>query len=309
MENTLSGCTAQVVDGAQYDSYAKNMLSNRYILAWILKETAAEFSELPIEQIALECIDPEIAVSEREFRPENIIGDDTENNISGEGKIICDLRFHAYTPQESGRKKYFFDVEAQKNFYPGYEIVTRGIFYGARMISIQAKTEFDFRNYDGIKKVYSIWICMNAPDKVGSAISRFAIAKTDVRAGIPDNPPSYDKLTVIQITLGRKVELGAKSITGLLSIMFTEGIPASERERIMEEEFGVILNDKQREGFDKMCNFSEGIFERGIEQGEARRLTKNVESVMRSLKVSLEKACEVLEVTMEQYQEAQGHLF
>lgn len=46
---------------------------------------------------------------------------------------------------------------------PGYDIVTRGIFYAARLISAQSGTEFTHSHYDDIKKVYSIWLCMNAP--------------------------------------------------------------------------------------------------------------------------------------------------
>ena len=35
------------------------------------------------------------------------------------------------------------NIEAQKKWNPGYEIVTRGIFYCARMISGQKHTEFE----------------------------------------------------------------------------------------------------------------------------------------------------------------------
>ena len=44
------------------------------------------------------------------------------------------------------------NVEAQKSFYPGYEIVTRGIFYSARMISAQSGVDFsasDYKSFPG----------------------------------------------------------------------------------------------------------------------------------------------------------------
>ncbi len=316
MGNTQIGDSASAVEQTQYDSYAKNILSNRYILAWIMRDTVSEFAELPIEQIATECINPEIIISEAAFLSEKIIGDNTESNIPGEGMVTFDIRFHAYAPQKKGRKKILFDVEAQKKFHPGYEIVTRGIFYGARMISTQAKTEFNFDNYNGIKKVYSIWICMNATDKVGNAISKFSITKSDLEAGIPNKLASYDKLTVIQITLGGETKASKKRIIRLLNIIFMERMPTHEKEKIMEEEFGVILNGKQREEFREMCNFSEGILERGmeqgikqgIEQGDARRLTESVEKIMKNLRISLENACALLEITIEQYGEASKYL-
>ena len=41
---------------AQYDENAKRILSNRVILARILKGTAEEFEALPVDVIASECI-------------------------------------------------------------------------------------------------------------------------------------------------------------------------------------------------------------------------------------------------------------
>lgn len=41
-------------------------------------------------------------------------------------------------------------VEGQNDFYPGYDIVTRGIFYTARLISSQLETEFTGSNYGDI---------------------------------------------------------------------------------------------------------------------------------------------------------------
>ncbi len=43
-------------------------------------------------------------------------------------------------------------IEAQKSFYPGYDLVTRGIYYAARMISSQMGVEFTGENYNQIKR-------------------------------------------------------------------------------------------------------------------------------------------------------------
>ena len=95
--------------------------------------------------------------------------------------IYYDIRFSAYLETRKERIRLLINVEAQKAFYPGYSLTTRGIFYGARMISAQKGTEFAGRDYDNIRKVYSIWICMNAPDYIGNAISKYRI---DPDAGI-----------------------------------------------------------------------------------------------------------------------------
>lgn len=68
-----------------------------------------------------------------------ITGDNTESKIPGEGCITYDIRFRAWIPGDEAPSmiKLLINIEAQKSFYLKYRIVTRGIFYGARMISEQ----------------------------------------------------------------------------------------------------------------------------------------------------------------------------
>lgn len=49
----------------QFDTYCKRILGNKYILAWLLKDTVKEFSKMAIEKI-LECIEGEIEIGEFE---------------------------------------------------------------------------------------------------------------------------------------------------------------------------------------------------------------------------------------------------
>ena len=98
-------------------------------------------------------------------------------SVPGEGELYYDIRFSVYYARQKQRIKLIINVEAQKEFRPGYSLITRGIFYGARMLSSQKGTEFTGRDYDNIRKVYSIWICMNAPDYIGNAISYYNIQK------------------------------------------------------------------------------------------------------------------------------------
>lgn len=95
----------------QYDEHVKRILSNRYILAWILKCTTSEFSKLSIKQIAEECISEDIFISKVRVMPgktntdvektrERIVGTNTEDKIPGEGEIYYDMRFSAYAPDK-----------------------------------------------------------------------------------------------------------------------------------------------------------------------------------------------------------------
>ena len=66
--------------------------------------------------------------------------------------------------EKDGKKiRVYLNVEIQNNLYPGYSIITRGQAYIARMLSSQWGREYDGKNYDGMKKVYSLWIMPKAP--------------------------------------------------------------------------------------------------------------------------------------------------
>ena len=106
---------------AQYDEYAKRILSNRLVLAWILKNTTEEFCDIPLEQIAGECIGDDVEISkvrvrpgetnvsdDADERPGRVLGDITEDKVPGEGAVFYDIRVSAYAPDyiENAISKY-----------------------------------------------------------------------------------------------------------------------------------------------------------------------------------------------------------
>ena len=144
----------------KYDAQCKKVLSDKHILAYILKHVVEEVNGYTIKEI-IQCIEgnPEIgSVSVLEGGPGRITEENTEDITSEEGTLSYDIRFSIIT-KEQEKIKLLIDLEAQKNMNPGYHIVTRGIVYCGRMISSQINREFTLDNYDGCKKVYSIWLC------------------------------------------------------------------------------------------------------------------------------------------------------
>ncbi len=264
---------------AQYDEYAKRILSNVWVLAWILKSTTPEFENTPIEQIVEECIGDDILISKVRMRPgetnssenqpERITGDNTEDKVPDEGTIFYDIRFSAYVPNCDESVKILLNVEAQRIFYVGYSLVTRGIFYAARMISAQFDTEFVADDYSGLKKVYSIWICMDAPDYIGNAISEYSIKKMDIIEGMPDIKEAYDKMSVILICLNRGQQKSSdeKGLIGMLITLFANDIDVKDKEKILSDDYGIAMSHDIVREMGHMCNLSEGIWERGVREG------------------------------------------
>lgn len=139
----------------QYDENCKNILSNKVILAWILRRTVKEFAVYSIDKI-MECIEKptvsKVCVNPGLTNHQKITGINTEDAVNEEGVIYYDLRFFAIVPKTQEKIRLIINVEAQKSFYPGYHIETRGIFYAARMLSAQLGTEFAIPNYQNAQK-------------------------------------------------------------------------------------------------------------------------------------------------------------
>ena len=207
--------------------------------------------------------------------PEKIIGESEEDKVPGEGGIYFDIRFSVYLPEKNEKIKMLINVEAQKDFHPGYGIPSRGVFYAARMISAQKGIEFSGSDYDKIKKVYSIWICMNAPDYIGNAVSEYSILKTDHIPGIPDQKSAYDKISVVQICLNPKSEKGNR-LTEMLNVLLSTKMKVDEKIKILEEDFQIPMEREMGKELNQMCNLSDYVEEIGIKKGIEKLLTEQV---------------------------------
>ena len=240
MNNELAGAVLTADIKAQYDAQCKLVLSQKEVLAWILQGVAEEFALLSREEIKA-CIE-------------------------GEGRVVYDIRFPANLPGHGRLVRLLIDVEAQKDYYPGYQLPTRGIFYGARMISSQLGTEFSGSNYDGLKKVYSIWICMGVPKKIGNAVTEYRMEKRDIRPGFPDRREAYDKLSVIMIGLNGQAGCG-EGFIGMLNTLFSTQLDVRQKKAILQERYGMRMDDGLGSEVEQMCNLSGYVEECGIRKG------------------------------------------
>ena len=119
---------------------------------------------------------------------------------------------------------------------------------------------------DDMKKVYSIWVCMQAPKKIGNAISEYSIKKQDIISGLPDRPESYDKLSVVIIALNEKMETNDE-LLGMLNTLFSEQKTYLEKKKELEEIYQMRMDNELGKEMNLMCNLSDLVIERGIEQG------------------------------------------
>lgn len=264
----------------QYDEQCKKVLGDKNVLSWILQRTVREYAGMNREEI-MKCIegDPEIGsrrVNPGETNASQITGMANEDKVNEEGTIFYDIRFFAWIPKSREKIRLIINVEAQKKYHTGYSLTTRGVFYGARMISAQLGTEFEIPEYDKIKKVYSIWICMNAPQYIGNAISEYKLEKTDLIPGIPDRRKEYDKLSVVMVCLNTKKETEDQFL-GMLQTLFNTELAEKEKKERLEQEYEIQMENGFGKELSLMCNLSDTVEERGIQKGIEKGIEQGME--------------------------------
>lgn len=249
----------------RYDEHCKRLLSYKVILAWIMKSVLEACGGMTVQEAA-DCIEgePEISgvrVNPGETNRMRIRGKAQEDQEAGAGAVYFDICFSARLPKEGELTRVLLNVEGQKRFHTGYSLVTRGIYYGSRMLSSQMGVEFTQPDYDGLKQAVSVWVCTESPKQIGNAVVRFQIKKEDLFGIYPDRPQEYDKLTVVLICLNEKSERG-NEITDLLNTLFSSRMTVREKEERLEKEYGIEMEEEIREELREMCNIGEGLVER-----------------------------------------------
>ena len=294
---------------AQYDEHVRRMLKDKDILAFVLKYSVREFADYTIEE-AQAAIDGEPKIATHKVRPNAVETLENESNIPGEGKMYFDIIFYAKT-KDAIRQKLYINIEAQKSFYPGYDLVTRGIVYPARLISQQMDIEFTADNYDGVKKVYSIWICMNTPDKkrsyekVSDTIVEYSIKPTIVypSKGNPDRIATgrYDLMSTVFINLNSEKTIKSKNtLISMLSTLLSNDIKPSEKKRLLQKDYGISMSHELEGEVNSMCNLSEAIEEKAIEQGLEQGKSVTIYDLVQTEVIPPAVGAEKLGITVEQ---------
>lgn len=270
-------------DKTRYDNIAKHILGNKEILAHIMKNVVSEFSDMEIPDI-INCIEGSPDIGTKPVYTTTIEGITQENAIPNEGKITYDVFFYAMVPSKKNPVKIFLNIEAQGSFHPGYRLVSRGIVYASRIISWQYSREYDDKNYDDLRKVYSIWICFDAAKEAQNTITRFRTIAEHI-CGNYGNADDYNFPVIVLIGLNADaIDAPEHELLDMLTVLFANSRTAEEREAALEERYGISKNNVRKEQIESMCNLSDGIYEKGVSKGKQET---SMNSYREALKIGL----------------------
>ena len=266
-----------------------------------MKSCLEEYRDCGISEIASKYIEGEAQISEAAVHPDEeaeslqITGLNTEDSTINEGTVTYDIRFRAIVPDTGERISLIINVEAQNDFYPGYPIVKRNLYYCCRLVSSQYGTEFTNSHYEKIKKVYSIFICMNPPNYRKNTINQYSIQEENLIGEFGENVEYYDLLTGIIICLG-DVEDEMTGILKFLEVLLSSERSPKEKREILQEEFNIKMTQELEREVSEMCNLSEGVEQKGIAKG----ITASIRNLMESMGWSIEQAMDALQIPTEE---------
>ena len=309
-KSTLAKMISTAGEKAAYDRACKRLLANKIILAWIMKSCLEEYRDCEISEIASRYIEGEAQISEvavhpdEEVQSQQITGLNTEDSTINEGTVTYDIRFRAIVPGTGERISLIINIEAQNDFYPGYPIVKRNLYYCCRLVSSQYGTEFTNSHYEKIKKVYSIFICMNPPNYRKNTINQYSIQEEKVVGLYEEDIMNYDLLTAIIICLGDVDDEEATEILKLLEVLLSTERSTEEKKKILQEDFAIKMTQELEREVSEMCNLSDGVEQKGIAKGRAYGIAEGIATSIRKLTESMgwtiEQAMDALQIPIEE---------
>ena len=287
MNTEIANAVNAAGDKAQYDTRVKRLLAQKSILAHILVKTVDEFKGMKPEDvvkyiegepsISVVPVEPGLANMEKtDAAGQRIVGLNTENAEINEGLVRFDIIFYVRMPSvddtKNGLSQIIVNIEAQKDEPTEYKILNRAIFYVSRLISSQKERDFVNTNYDDIKQVFSIWICMNMDD---NSLSHIHLTKDEMLK--PCNwKGNFDLLNIVLIGITNEIpEHDEKyEMHRLIGALLSSELKEQEKLDIIEHEYNIPISQEFREDVRIMCNLSTGIEERATERATEKTSEK-----------------------------------
>ncbi len=296
VQNALANRIDTAGEMISYDEACKKVLSNKVILAWIMKGCLKEYNDCSVSDIAEKYIEGEPEISKSAVNvdesAEFIEGSNTEDATIKEHTVKFDIKFKATLPGTKEIIDMIVNVEAQNDFYPGYPIVKRGVYYGCRLISSQYGTVFENSEYEKIKKVASVWICPNPPEHRKNTITCYRIKEETIVGDVKENPDNYDLMTVVVVCLGGKNKEGYDGLLKMLDVLLSEEILPAEKKRTLREEFGIPMTKKLEGDVDAMCNLSKGVYDRAVD----KTLVDTIKNLMNNSGWDIDKCMDMIDI-------------
>lgn len=225
-----------------YDSYCKLVLSQKWLIAQLLKKHVEEYKNCSLEEI-VRCIEKPIIDAEDDGK--YLTSENVEDATFPFGKIYYDVVVFARLPKSKDVVGMVINLEAQAR-KPEYPLLKRAIYYLARLLSRQKGAEHGFQksDYGKLKKVVGIWI-YNQGIHAQGMINTYSFEEKVLGAEIHMEKEDYDLMELILISPRSEIT-GEDDVMDMLSLLFGNNkIPTKDTLCLLEDKYGIVLTDKE----------------------------------------------------------------
>ncbi len=220
-----------------------------------------------------------------------IVGLNTEYTELNEGKNVFDIIFYVRT--KNGISKIIINVEIQKDEPTKYNILNRVIFYIGRMISSEKQRDFINSNYNDMKEVYSIWLCLGEKE---NTLNYLQLTEKKV-IGSKNWKGNLNLLNAVIIGLSDELPEHNETydLHRFLGVLLSNSLDYYEKVEIMEKEYELELPEEWEEEMQKMYSFAAEISKKGETRGiclMAKNMLNNgmpIDQIAQMAEVSVEK--------------------
>lgn len=301
---------------AQYDEKAKRLLGHKYILAYILVNTVDEFKGMAPKEavryiegepfIGVVPVEPGLTNVQKDdsgAKGQRITGLNSENAEINEGLVRFDIIFFVRMPSTGGMKdglsQMIVNVESQKDEPSGYDLLDRAVFYVSRLISSQKERDFVHTNYNDIRRVFSIWVCLNL-DENSMGYVHLAYDKL---IGDYQCRGRLDLLNIVLIGLSNELPERDEryELHRLLGALLSKQLSVDEKLAIIEKEYNIPAETGIRKEVASMCNLSQGIREDATDEANAKIIMNMYRNgfTIEQIEIAVEKTAEEIRAIIE----------
>lgn len=295
---------------AAYDALAKKFLSRKAILAHILKFSVKEFADCTLEDIEGKYIegDPSLTINTVPLDDSIYIkGRNAESKSPTEGLVTFDIIFDAILPTDNEIAKFIINVEPQKttqNIH--YKLMKRAVYYAARLISSQKEKEFKNDDYNKLKKIFSIWVCMDVQNYRADSIQEYRLTEKVLHGNFHDELKNYDLITIIILNLGEKTT--SHKLLDLLHLIFMDLKSSEEKTKVLRNNYQIDLSQDMKEELEKMGGLMEPLLniakkqaakqaaEQTAVETEKKSKLEDIRNLMETLNFTTKQAMDALKI-------------
>ena len=249
----------------KFDTACKKILEFKEVLSRILEAVIDDFHGMEYSEIEklIGAVTIDYPLNADMPLVQNV---DTETASMTDGTRRFDLRFPVMVPSDNSEYEMIINIEAQKAFVSEKYVHKRAEYYTSRLISGQYGKKFTESDFDKIKRVRSVWICLQPTEAYRNSVTVFERGARVLGGNPKITNNIYDTSSYVIIGLNGNLESGIKLVR-FLDTLFSVDITPEEKSRRLNSEFGITAGDNMKKELRDMCDFSKAIYEQGVEKG------------------------------------------